>query len=213
MRRIFILHADHEQSASTATVRLAGSSGANPYACISAGIASLWGPVHGGANEAVLLMLKEIGSIDRVPGYMKRVKDESDPFRLMGFGYRIYKSYDPRAKIMQAALQEVLETLGRDHRDDPILKVALELERIAVSDEYFIENNLSPNLDFYSAITLRALGFPTEMFTVLYAIARTAGWIAHWKEMFDDTSQRIGRPRQLYTGAIERTYAPMETRS
>src|SRR6187397_154078 len=206
MRRIFILHADHEQSASTATVRLAGSSGANPFACISAGIASLWGPVHGGANEAVLTMLKQIGSVDRVPEYIKRVKDKSDPFRLMGFGYRIYKDYDPRAKIMQAAFQEVLDTLGRDHRDDPILKVALELERIALSDQYFIENNLSPNLDFYSAITLRALGFPTEMFTVLYAIARTAGWIAHWKEMIDDPSQRIGRPRQLYTGATERTY-------
>jgi len=213
MRRIFILHADHEQSASTATVRLAGSSGANPYACISAGIASLWGPVHGGANEAVLLMLKEIGSVDRVPDYIERARDRSDPFRLMGFGYRIYKNYDPRAKIMQAAFQEVLHTLGRDHRDDPILKVALELEHIALSDEYFIENNLSPNLDFYSAITLRALGFPMEMFTVLYAVARTAGWIAHWKEMIDDTSQRIGRPRQLYTGATERTYVPMEVRS
>ena len=213
MRRIFILHADHEQSASTATVRLAGSSGANPYACISAGIASLWGPVHGGANEAVLLMLKEIGSVDRVPDYIERAKDRSDPFRLMGFGYRIYKNYDPRAKIMQAAFQEVLHTLGRDHRDDPILKVALELEHIALSDEYFIENNLSPNLDFYSAITLRALGFPMEMFTVLYAVARTAGWIAHWKEMIDDTSQRIGRPRQLYAGARERTYIPREVRS
>src|SRR6185437_4579990 len=213
MRRIFILHADHEQSASTATVRLAGSSGANPYACISAGIASLWGPVHGGANEAVITMLKEIGSVARVPEYIKRVKDQNDPFRLMGFGYRIYKNYDPRAKIMQAAFQEVVDTLGRDHRDDPILKVALELERIALSDQYFIENNLSPNLDFYSAITLRALGFPTEMFTVLYAIARTAGWIAHWKEMIDDPSQRIGRPRQLYTGATERTYLPIEARS
>src|SRR6187551_3273182 len=191
MRRIFILHADHEQSASTATVRLAGSSGANPYACISAGIASLWGPVHGGANEAVLLMLKEIGSVDHVPEYIERAKDRSDPFRLTGFGYRIYKNYDPRAKIMQTACQEVLDTLRRDHRDDPILKVALELERIALSDKHFVENNLVPNLDFYSAITLRALGFPTEMFTVLYAVARTAGWIAHWKEMIEDTSQRI----------------------
>jgi citrate synthase len=212
MRRIFILHADHEQSASTATVRLAGSSGANPYACISAGIASLWGPVHGGANEAVLTMLKQIGSVNRIPEYVRCAKDKSDPFRLMGFGYRIYKNYDPRAKIMQTACQEVLNTLGPDHRDDPILKVALELERIALSDEYFIENNLCPNLDFYSAITLRALGFPTAMFTVLYAIARTAGWIAHWKEMIDDTSQRIGRPRQLYTGSTERTYVPMEVR-
>jgi citrate synthase len=173
----------------------------------------LWGPVHGGANEAVLFMLNEIGSVDRVPEYIERAKDTSNPFRLTGFGYRIYKSYDPRAKIMQAAFQEVLDTLGHDHRDDPILKVALELERIALSEEYFIQNNLSPNLDFYSAITLRALGFPTEMFTVLYAVARTAGWIAHWKEMIEDTSQRIGRPRQLYTGSAERTYVAMEGRS
>ena len=213
MRQFFILHADHEQSASTSTVRLAGSSGANPYACISAGIACLWGPVHGGANEAVLLMLEEIGSVARIPEYIKRAKDESDPFRLMGFGYRVYKTYDPRAKIMRKALPEVLETVGRQHRDDPIFKVALELERIALSDDYFVEKRLSPNLDFYSAITLKALGFPTDMFTVLYAIARTAGWIAHWKEMIDDSSQRIGRPRQLYTGVTERTYVPMETRS
>ena len=212
MRRIFILHADHEQSASTATVRLAGSSGANPYACISAGIASLWGPVHGGANEAVLAMLKNIGSVERIPEYIERAKDQSDPFRPAGFGYRVYKNYDPRAKIMQTACYEVLGNLNRDHRDDPILKVALELERIVLSDDYFIENNLSPNLDFYSAITLRALGFPTEMFTVLYAIARTAGWIAHWKEMIDDPLQRIGRPRQLYTGPTERTYVSMEAR-
>jgi len=213
MRQFFILHADHEQSASTSTVRLAGSSGANPYACISAGIACLWGPVHGGANEAVLLMLEEIGSVARIPEYIKRAKDESDPFRLMGFGYRVYKTYDPRAKIMRKALPEVLETVGRQHRDDPLFKVALELERIALSDDYFVEKRLSPNLDFYSAITLKALGFPTDMFTVLYAIARTAGWIAHWKEMIDDPSQRIGRPRQLYTGVTERTYVPMETRS
>jgi citrate synthase len=213
MRQFFILHADHEQSASTATVRLAGSSGANPYACISAGIACLWGPVHGGATEAVLLMLKEIGSVDRIPEYIKRAKDESDPFRLMGFGYRVYKTNDPRAKIMREALHEVLETVGRHHRDEPLFKVAVELERIALSDDYFVDKRLSPNLDFYSAITLKALGFPTEMFTVLYAIARTAGWIAHWKEMIDDPSQRIGRPRQLYTGATERTYVPMEVRS
>ncbi len=213
MRRIFILHADHEQSASTSTVRLAGSSGANPYACISAGIASLWGPVHGGANEAVLMMLKEIGSIDRIPEYIKRAKDEKDPFRFIGFGYRVYKNYDPRAKIMEKACHEVLETVGRHHREDPILKVALELESIALSDDYFIENKLCPNIDFYSAITLKALGFPTDMFTVVYAIARTAGWIAQWKEMIDDPSQRIGRPRQLYTGATERTYVPMEARS
>jgi citrate synthase len=212
MRQIFIVHADHEQSASTATVRLAGSSGANPYACISAGIASLWGPVHGGANEAVLMMLEEIGSVDRVPEYIKRAKNEKDPFQLIGFGYRVYKAEDPRAAIMQKACHEVLETMGQSHRDDPILKVALELERIALSDDYFIENRLRPHLDFYSAITLKALGFPTEMFTVVYAIARTAGWIAQWKEMIDDPSQRIGRPRQLYTGTTERIYVPMELR-
>ena len=213
MRQFFILHADHEQSASTATVRLSGSSGANPYACISAGIACLWGPVHGGATEAVLLMLKEIGSVDRILEYIKRAKDESDPFRLTGFGYRVYKTNDPRAKIMRKASHEVLETVGRHHRADPLFKVALELERVALSDDYFVEKRLSPNLDFYSAVTLRALGFPTEMFTVLYAIARTAGWIAHWKEMIGDPSQRIGRPRQLYTGATERAYVPMEVRS
>jgi citrate synthase len=213
MRQFFILHADHEQSASTATVRLAGSSGANPYACISAGIACLWGPVHGGANEAVLLMLKEIGTVARIPEYIKRAKDKNDPFQLTGFGYRVYKTYDPRAKMMRKALHEVLETVGRHNRDDPLFKVALELERIALSDDYFVEKRLCPHLDFYSAITLKALGFPTEMFTVLYAIARTAGWLAHWKEMIDDPSQRIGRPRQLYTGATGRTYVPMEDRS
>ena len=211
MRQFFILHADHEQSASTATVRLAGSSGANPYACISAGIACLWGPVHGGANEAVLLMLKQIGSVDLIPEYIKRAKDKDDPFRLVGFGYRVYKDYDPRAKIMQKVCHEVLETVGH-HPDDALFKVALELERIARSDDYFVERKLSPHIDFYSAITLRALGFPTEMITVLYAIARTAGWIAHWKEMIDDSSQRIGRPRQLYIGPIQRTYLPMEAR-
>ena len=211
MRQFFILHADHEQSASTATVRLAGSSGANPYACISAGIACLWGPVHGGANEAVLLMLKEIGSVDRLPEYINRAKDKDDSFRLVGFGYRVYKDYDPRAKIMQKVCHEVLESVGH-HPDDALFKVALELERIALSDDYFIEKNLSPNVDFYSAITLSALGFPTEMITVLYAIARTSGWIAHWKEMIDEAPQRIGRPRQLYTGLAERTYVPMEAR-
>ncbi|HUW73191.1 MAG TPA: citrate synthase [Methyloceanibacter sp.] len=213
MRQIFIIHADHEQSASTATVRLAGSSGANPYACISAGLASLWGPVHGGANEAVLMMLEEIGSVDRVPDYVKRAKDEADPFRFIGFGYRFYEDYDPRARIMAKACHEVLETVGRQHREDPIFKIALELERIALSDDHFIENNLRPNIDFYSAITLKALGFPTDMFTVVYGIARTAGWIAQWKEMIDDPSQRIGRPRQLYNGATERNYVPMEDRS
>jgi citrate synthase len=213
MRQFFILHADHEQSASTATVRLAGSSGANPYACIAAGIACLWGPVHGGANEAVLTMLKEIGSVDRLPEYIRRAKDENDPFRLMGFGYRVYKSYDPRAKIMRDALHEVLATVGSHHCEDPLFKVAVELEHIALSDDYFVERNLSPNLDFYSALILKALGFPTQMFTVLYAIARTAGWIAQWKEMFDDPSQRIGRPRQLYIGPIQRCYVPREARS
>lgn len=213
MRQIFILHADHGQSASTATVRLAGSSGANPFACISAGISSLWGPVHGGANEAVLMMLQDIGSVDRIPEYIKRAKDENDPYRFIGFGYRIYENYDPRAKVMERACHEVLETAGRHYREDPIFKVALELERIALSDDYFIENNLRPNIDFYSAVTLKALGFPTEMFTVVYAIARTVGWLAHWKEMIDDPSQRIGRPRQLYTGATERIYVPMEARS
>jgi len=213
MRRMFIVHADHEQSASTATVRLAGSSGANPYACISAGIASLWGPVHGGANEAVLMMLEDIGSVDRIPEYIERAKNKSDPFHLIGFGFRVYKNDDPRAVIMRKACHEVLETVGRPYRDDPILKVAFELERIALSDDYFIENRLRPNLDFYSGITLKALGFPTDMFTVVYAIARTAGWIAQWKEMIDDPLQRIGRPRQLYTGATERNYVPMEARS
>jgi citrate synthase len=213
MRRIFILHADHGQSASTSTVRLAGSSGANPYACISAGIASLWGPVHGGANEAVLTMLKEIGSVDRIPEYIRRAKDKKDPFRFIGFGYRIYTNYDPRAKIMEKACHEVLETVGRHHREDPIFKVAIELERIAFSDDYFIENKLCPNMDFYSGITLKALGFPTDMFTVVYSIARTVGWVAQWKEMIDDSSQRIGRPRQLYTGATKRTYVPMGARS
>ena len=210
MRRIFILHADHEQNASTSTVRLAGSSGANPFACISAGIACLWGPAHGGANEAALTMLEEIGSVERIPEFIRRAKDKSDPFRLMGFGHRVYKNYDPRAKIMQKTCHEVLEAVG--HKDDPILKVALELERIALSDEYFVRKKLYPNIDFYSGITLKALGFPTEMFTVLFAIARTVGWIAQWMEMIEDPMQRIGRPRQLYTGAAERQYLPMEDR-
>ena len=210
MRRIFILHADHEQNASTSTVRLAGSSGANPFACISAGIACLWGPAHGGANEAALTMLQEIGSVDRIPEFIKRAKDKDDPFRLMGFGHRVYKNYDPRAKIMQKTAHEVLEAVG--HRNDPILKVALELERIALSDDYFVSKKLYPNIDFYSGITLKALGFPTEMFTVLFAIARTVGWIAQWKEMLADPMQRIGRPRQLYTGETERAYIPMDQR-
>ncbi len=210
MRRIFILHADHEQNASTSTVRLAGSSGANPFACISAGIACLWGPAHGGANEAALTMLQEIGTVERIPEYIKRAKDRNNSFRLMGFGHRVYKNYDPRARIMQKTCHEVLEAVG--HKDDPIFQVALELERIALNDDYFIEKKLYPNIDFYSGITLKAMGFPTDMFTVLFAIARTVGWIAQWKEMIEDPSQRIGRPRQLYTGAIERSYVPIEAR-
>ena len=210
MDRIFILHADHEQNASTSTVRLAGSSGANPFACIAAGIACLWGPAHGGANEACLNMLEEIGTVDRIPEYIAKAKDKNDPFRLMGFGHRVYKSYDPRAKIMQKTMYEVLEATG--HGNDPLMQVALELERIALSDEYFVEKKLYPNVDFYSGITLRALGFPTAMFTVLFALARTVGWIAQWKEMIEDPSQKIGRPRQLYTGATQRGYVPIDMR-
>ena len=210
MDRIFILHADHEQNASTSTVRLAGSSGANPFACIAAGIACLWGPAHGGANEAALNMLAEIGTPDRIPEFIARAKDKNDPFRLMGFGHRVYKNYDPRAKIMQKTCHEVLGELGIN--DDPLLEVAMELERIALTDEYFIEKKLYPNIDFYSGITLKALGFPTTMFTVLFAVARTVGWVAQWKEMIEDPQQRIGRPRQLYTGATERRYVPISAR-
>ncbi|MEX6507621.1 citrate synthase [Jiella sp. M17.18] len=210
MDRIFILHADHEQNASTSTVRLAGSSGANPFACIAAGIACLWGPAHGGANEAALNMLSEIGSKDRIPEFISRAKDRNDPFRLMGFGHRVYKNYDPRAKIMQQTCHEVLDELGI--KDDPLLEVAMELEHIALNDEYFIEKKLYPNVDFYSGITLKALGFPTAMFTVLFAVARTVGWIAQWKEMIEDPHQRIGRPRQLYTGAPMRDYVPVDAR-
>jgi citrate synthase len=209
--RIFILHADHEQNASTSTVRLAGSSGANPFACIAAGIACLWGPAHGGANEAALKMLAEIGSVDRIPEYIKRAKDKNDPFRLMGFGHRVYKHYDPRAKIMQKTCYEVLNELG--YKGDPLLEVALELERIALHDEYFVEKKLYPNVDFYSGITLKAMGFPTTMFTVLFALARTVGWIAQWKEMIEDPHQKIGRPRQLYTGATRRDYLPISRRN
>ncbi|GGD89339.1 citrate synthase [Aureimonas endophytica] len=210
MDRIFILHADHEQNASTSTVRLAGSSGANPFACIAAGIACLWGPAHGGANEAALNMLTEIGTKDRIPEFIARAKDKNDPFRLMGFGHRVYKNYDPRAKIMQQTCHEVLDELGI--KDDPLLEVAMELEQIALHDEYFIEKKLYPNVDFYSGITLKALGFPTAMFTVLFAVARTVGWIAQWKEMIEDPHQRIGRPRQLYTGAPQRDYLAMDQR-
>ena len=208
MDKIFILHADHEQNASTSTVRLAGSSGANPFACIAAGIACLWGPAHGGANEEALNMLKEIGTVDRIPEYVQGVKDRR--YRLMGFGHRVYKNYDPRATVMQKTCHEVLAEVG--HEDDPLLKVAMELERIALSDEYFIERKLYPNVDFYSGITLRALGFPAEMFTVLFAVARTVGWISQWKEMIEDPAYKIGRPRQLYTGALQRPYTPVENR-
>lgn len=210
MDRIFILHADHEQNASTSTVRLAGSSGANPFACVAAGIACLWGPAHGGANEAALNMLTEIGTKDRIPEYIARAKDKNDPFRLMGFGHRVYKNYDPRAKIMQQTCHEVLDELGI--KDDPLLEVAMELEQIALHDPYFVEKKLYPNVDFYSGITLKALGFPTTMFTVLFAVARTVGWIAQWKEMIEDPHQRIGRPRQLYTGATLRDYKPVAAR-
>jgi citrate synthase len=210
MDRIFILHADHEQNASTSTVRLAGSSGANPFACIAAGIASLWGPAHGGANEAALNMLEEIGSVDRIPEYIAKAKDKNDPFRLMGFGHRVYKNYDPRATVMRDTCHEVLEITG--HGNDPLLQVALELERIALEDPYFVEKKLYPNIDFYSGITLRAMGFPTEMFTVLFAVARTVGWIAQWSEMIEDPSQKIGRPRQLFTGATPRDYVRLDKR-
>ena len=208
MDRIFLLHADHEQNASTSTVRLAGSSGANPFACIAAGIACLWGPSHGGANEEALNMLIEIGTVDRIPEYVQGVKDRR--YRLRGFCHRVYKNYDPRAKVMQTTCHEVLAEVG--NTDDPLLKVAMELERIALSDPYFVERKLYPNVDFYSGITLRALGFPAEMFTVLFALARTVGWIAQWKEMIEDPNQKIGRPRQLYTGAPARSYVPVEKR-
>jgi len=207
---IFILHADHEQNASTSTVRLAGSSGANPFACIAAGIACLWGPAHGGANEAALKMLEEIGTVDRIPEFIKRSKDPKDDFRLMGFGHRVYKNFDPRAKAMQIQAHAVLDEVG--HQDDPLLKVAMELERIALQDDYFISKKLYPNIDFYSGITLRALGFPSSMFTVLFALARTVGWIAQWKEMIEDPHQKIGRPRQIYTGETQRDYLPLTKR-
>jgi citrate synthase len=209
--RIFILHADHEQNASTSTVRLAGSTGANPFACIAAGVAALWGPAHGGANEICLRMLMDIGTPDRIPHFIARAKDKNDPFRLMGFGHRVYKNFDPRAKIMQKTCHEVLAEIGI--KDDPTLDVAMELERIARSDEYFIERKLYPNVDFYSGITLKAMGFPMTMFTVLFAVARTVGWIAQWKEMIEDPNQKIGRPRQLYTGQTARDYLPVGKRN
>ncbi len=208
--RIFTLHADHEQNASTSTVRLAGSTGANPFACIAAGIAALWGPAHGGANEICLRMLMEIGTVDRIPEFIARAKDKNDPFRLMGFGHRVYKNFDPRAKIMHKTCHEVLAELGI--KDDPLLDVAMELERIALHDQYFIDRQLYPNVDFYSGITLKAMGFPTTMFTALFAVARTVGWIAQWTEMIGDPHQKIGRPRQLYTGEARRDYLPIGKR-
>ncbi|MAN75308.1 MAG: citrate (Si)-synthase [Henriciella sp.] len=210
MDRFFILHADHEQNASTSTVRLAGSSGAHPYAAVAAGVACLWGPSHGGANEACLNMLHQIGSVDRIPEFIARAKDRDDPFRLMGFGHRVYKNYDPRAKVMQQTAHEVLDELGV--RDTPVLKVAMELEKIALEDEYFVEKKLYPNVDFYSGIILDAMGFPTEMFTVLFALARTVGWVSQLNEMIDDPTQRIGRPRQIYTGAPKRDFKPVSER-
>lgn len=207
--RIFILHADHEQNASTSTVRLAGSTGANPFACISAGIAALWGPAHGGANEAVLNMLHEIGDVKNIEKFIQRAKDPNDPFRLMGFGHRVYKNYDPRAKVMREACHEVLEAVGK--KDDPLFKLAMKLEEIALQDEYFIQKKLYPNVDFYSGITLSAIGIPTNMFTVIFALARTVGWVAQWNEMISNP-YRLGRPRQLYTGHTERDYVAMEKR-
>lgn len=207
--KIFILHADHEQNASTSTVRLAGSTGANPFACISAGIGALWGPAHGGANEAVLNMLHEIGDASRIPHYIERAKDKNDPFRLMGFGHRVYKNYDPRAKVMRETCYEVLERVGV--HDDPIFKLAMELERIALQDDYFIQKKLYPNVDFYSGITLSALGIPINMFTVIFALARTVGWVAQWNEMISNP-YRLGRPRQLYTGENKRDFMPLSKR-
>ena len=207
--KIFILHADHEQNASTSTVRLAGSSGANPFACIAAGIACLWGPAHGGANEAALNMLREIGDVKNIPAYIARAKDKDDPFRLMGFGHRVYKNFDPRAKVMKATADAVLKELGLT---DPVLDVAKELEHIALNDQYFIDKKLYPNVDFYSGVILNAIGFPTEMFTALFALARTVGWVAQWNEMISDPEQKIGRPRQLYVGATQRDYTPVKDR-
>jgi len=209
MDKIFILHADHEQNASTSTVRLAGSSGANPFACIAAGIACLWGPAHGGANEAALNMLREIGTPDRIPEYIARAKNKDDPFRLMGFGHRVYKNFDPRAKVLSKAATDVLDKLGIS---DPVLDTARELERIALSDQYFIDKKLYPNVDFYSGVILSAIGFPTDMFTVLFALARTVGWVAQWNEMIADPEQKIGRPRQLYTGELQRDYVAVGER-
>ncbi|MBR0651645.1 citrate (Si)-synthase [Roseomonas terrae] len=210
MDRILILHADHEQNASTSTVRLAGSTGANPFACIAAGIAALWGPAHGGANEAVLKMLAEIGSPENIPQFISEVKDKNSHTKLMGFGHRVYKNFDPRAKIMKETCHEVLAELGI--KDEPLLDMAMEMERIALSDDYFIQRKLYPNVDFYSGIILKAMGIPTSMFTVLFAVARTVGWVSQWKELIEDPSQRIGRPRQIYTGAAARDFVPVDKR-
>lgn len=210
MNRILVLHADHEQNASTSTVRLASSSAANPFACIAAGIASLWGPAHGGANEEVLKMLGEIGTKDRIPEFIKRAKDKNDPFRLMGFGHRVYKNYDPRAAVLRESCYEVLEELGI--RNEPLLEIAMELEKLALQDDYFIEKKLFPNVDFYSGLILKAMGIPLSMFTVLFALARTVGWVAQWKEMIEDPTQKIGRPRQLYLGEQQRTFIPLNER-
>jgi citrate synthase len=207
---LFVLHADHEQNCSTSTVRMAGSSGANPYSAIAAGISALWGPAHGGANEAVLKMLNQIGEPENIPKYVAKARDRDDPFRLMGFGHRVYKNFDPRAKIIREMCHKVLKQMGRN--DTPLFDLALELERVALSDDYFIEKNLYPNVDFYSGIIYRALGIPTSMFTVMFAIARTVGWVAHWREMITDPNGRISRPRQLYTGAVQRDYVPVEER-
>jgi len=210
LEKIFILHADHEQNASTSTVRLAASSGVNPFASIASGFSALWGPLHGGANEAALNMLKKIGSVKNIPEFIKRAKDPNDNFRLMGFGHRVYKNYDPRAKVMQKACHEVLEVMGK--KDDELLKVAIELEKIALNDDYFIQKKLYPNIDFYSGITLSAMGFSTEMFVVLFAVARTSGWIAHWKEMYLDPSNKLSRPRQLYLGEVKREFVDIAKR-
>jgi citrate synthase len=209
--KIFILHADHEQNASTSTVRTAGSSGPDPFACISAGIASLWGPSHGGANEAVIKMLKEIGTVENIPIYINKAKDKNDPFRLMGFGHRIYKNYDPRAAVLRETCQEVLEELGQ-HKNNPLLAVAKELEKIALNDQYFIDKKLYPNVDFYSGIIYEAMGIPAPMFTVLFTVARTAGWIAQWKEMWNDDEFKITRPRQLYVGYAKRDFVSLKDR-
>jgi len=208
--RILILHADHEQNASTSTVRLAGSSGANPFACIAAGIACLWGPAHGGANEAALAMLEEIGSVDHIPEFIRQVKDKNSSVKLMGFGHRVYKNYDPRAKLMRETCYEVLAELGLEN--DPLFKLAMALEKIALEDEYFVSRKLYPNVDFYSGIVQRALGIPTALFTGIFAMARTVGWVAQWKEMISDPEQKIGRPRQLFVGEPTRTVKPIESR-